>query len=410
MHTHLAKYSVCIAFDADDRDFQFVEKESKDYRRLYVFSQIVTDIEADELAFYLTKSPYCSSTLMPDHERVQDWEFAQLFEVQKIIQLKAVVLKDVLARIGVKKIDWFKTDSQGTDLRLFKSLGQQIQSNTLIAEFEPGIIDVYKGEDKLHHLISYMDQMPFWMSDIHVCGCRRIDQDILRRLTVVERTNLQTVRVSPGWAEVIYINTFHDENFSKRDYLLGCIFAMTQKQYGFARELSIKGYEKFNDKDFKEIKSCVVAQIESGSNTGMSDQREQTIPAAKENGFRFRKILQRVVGMAWSSKLSSVRNFQKTRARGVDLSVEQDHSLVNGPFLLRAECRGYTQAQYRFWGKKDDDFEILREWDSENILILSEKHKAYDDYGVHVRSGNEGEWQHQAWVMNKVWKSNKNPK
>jgi hypothetical protein len=407
----IAKYSVCIAFDADDRDIHFVEKETENYKKLYVFNRIVTDRDTDELDFYLTKSPHCSTTLMPDHDKIQDWEFAELFTVQKKIKLKAVVLRDVFAELGVKKIDWFKTDSQGTDLRLFKSLGEEIMSNTLIAEFEPGIIDVYKGEDKLHHLMSYMDQMPFWMSNIHVLGCRRINQDILQRPNVMEKKALQALRISPGWAEVVYINTFRNENFSKRDYLLGCIFAMIEKQYGFALELSMRGYEKFKDADFKEIKQYIVAQMKSDFDTKSSYQRQQAILATTDNRLYFLKILRRLVVLARFSTLFSVGNLQETRARGVDvdLTVEQDHSSVNSPFFLRAESRGYRRAQYRFWGKKGNDFEILREWDADNILILSEKHKDYHDYGVHIRSGEKGEWQDQAWVINEVWKSNDQP-
>ena len=37
-----AKYAVCIAFDADDRDFGYVESESSHFRKLYTFNNIVT--------------------------------------------------------------------------------------------------------------------------------------------------------------------------------------------------------------------------------------------------------------------------------------------------------------------------------------------------------------------------------
>ena len=63
--------------------------------------------------------------------------------------------------LKINKIDWFKTDSQGIDLRLFKSLNIEIQNKVIVAEFEPGIIDAYKNEDKLYRLVGYMSNQEF---------------------------------------------------------------------------------------------------------------------------------------------------------------------------------------------------------------------------------------------------------
>ncbi len=37
----IAKHSVCIAFDADDRNIDYVEKDSSGYRKLIMFNKIV---------------------------------------------------------------------------------------------------------------------------------------------------------------------------------------------------------------------------------------------------------------------------------------------------------------------------------------------------------------------------------
>ena len=39
----LAKYSICIAFDADERDFDYVNEESSYYRKMHVFNCIVSN-------------------------------------------------------------------------------------------------------------------------------------------------------------------------------------------------------------------------------------------------------------------------------------------------------------------------------------------------------------------------------
>lgn len=63
-----------------------------------------------------------------------------------------------------------------------------------------------------------------------------------------------SLKPAPGWAELTIINSFNDKiDFTKREYLLGCLFAMIENQYGFAYELSLKGFEKYDDPIFKRI-------------------------------------------------------------------------------------------------------------------------------------------------------------
>ncbi|MDH5645413.1 MAG: hypothetical protein OEZ01_05370, partial [Candidatus Heimdallarchaeota archaeon] len=146
----IASYSICVAFDADTRDFSVIESENKGWKKLFSLNRLVTDKTADKMEFYLTSSPHCSSSLPPNNEAIKQWAFSRLFDVEKIVQLPAIDLQSALSQIGIDYIDWYKTDSQGTDLRIYDSLHEIVKDNILTAEFEPGIIDAYLGEDKLH--------------------------------------------------------------------------------------------------------------------------------------------------------------------------------------------------------------------------------------------------------------------
>ncbi|MDD2733784.1 MAG: class I SAM-dependent methyltransferase [Desulfuromonadaceae bacterium] len=257
----IAQYAVCIAFDADDREMGYTVNETGGYRKLFVFSKLVTDNTNPEADFFLTKSPYCSSLLYPDHKNINNWNFGELFDVEKTVRMKTAYLPALLAEIGISKIDWFKTDSQGTDLRLFKSLGEDKTDNVLVAEFEPGIIDGYIGEDKLWHIISFMEKRPFWMSDIKICGTQRIS-----KRTVTEKFRdfggkippEMLFKTSPGWGEVTFFNTFDPRSTSLdvRDHLLGWIFAIIEEQFGFAMDIAIAGYDKFSDPFFQKLSNC----------------------------------------------------------------------------------------------------------------------------------------------------------
>src|ERR1017187_6902150 len=261
----IARYSVCIAFDADDREFGYVENAASGFLKLYVYNCIVSDKDSDKIDFYLTKSPYCSSTLEPDADALAEWSFADKFLIDKNIKLNNTTLSKVLKDLKITRIDWFKTDSQGIDLRLFKSLSNDIQDKVIVAEFEPGFIDAYKTEDKLYSIVGYMSSGNFWLSDFLTKGTERLTQDELSDIThnnLLKKLIQFSHRKSPGWAEMTYINSFKN-NAPLIDYLLGWVFSTIHKQYGFSLKLAEEGNRKFNDKIFDEMKLYSLRKIKN---------------------------------------------------------------------------------------------------------------------------------------------------
>lgn len=235
----LAPYSVCVAFDADARDFD-PGKTSVGYRQLHVFNCLVSDVDSGETDFFLTRSPYCSSSLPPDTDHLAAWSFWELFDVERIARLPSRSLSSVLAELGVDHVDWFKTDSQGIDLRLFRSLGTDLIERVLVADFEPGMIDAYVGEDKLAAVLACMDALPFWISDLAIQGSRRMSKELARLFA--DRINDLELRVSPGWAEISYLNTFGPPpTRTRRNLLLGWVLSTLKQQHGFALELVLQG-------------------------------------------------------------------------------------------------------------------------------------------------------------------------
>jgi hypothetical protein len=261
----IAKYSVCIAFDADNREFGYVENVASGFKKLYVYNCIVSDKSTDKIEFYLTKSPYCSSTLEPDLKALAEWSFADKFSIEKKVSLNNITLSKVLENLKIDRIDWFKTDSQGIDLRLFKSLSSDMQNNIIVAEFEPGFIDAYKNEDKLYDVVNYMSSRNFWMSDFITKGAERLTQSDLSDLTkynFLKKLVQFSHRKSPGWAEITYLNSFNN-NQTLRDYLLGWVFSVIHKQYGFSLKLAEEGISKFDSKIFEAMKRHSLRKIKN---------------------------------------------------------------------------------------------------------------------------------------------------
>jgi hypothetical protein len=260
----IAKYSVCLAFDADERDFQFIEKEQSSFRKLFVYNCIALDKDQNKAEFFLTSSPYCSSVLQPDLVSLKPYLFSHLFEVQKKVELNSIHIQKALDNAKLDYVDWFKSDSQGIDLRLFKSLDERIRNRVLVAEFEPGIIDAYIGEDKLYSVLKELIDEGFWLSDIKIKGVARLPKEFLDdefKSSTLKKLVKESLKKSPGWGEMTFINSFENAEFSRRQYLLGWLFSTLEKHHSFAFVLASRGYEKFNSELFSELKNYSRSQM-----------------------------------------------------------------------------------------------------------------------------------------------------
>jgi hypothetical protein len=260
----IAAYSICLAFDADERDFQFIEKEQSSFRKLFVYNCIALDKDQNKADFFLTRSPYCSSVLQPDLVSLKPYLFSHLFEVQKKVELNSIHIQKALDNANLDYVDWFKSDSQGIDLRLFKSLDERIRNRVLVAESEPGIIDAYIGEDKLYSVLKEIIADGFWLSDVKIKGVARLPKEFLDdefKSSTLKKIVKESLKKSPCWGEMTFINSFENAEFSRRQYLLGWLFSTLEKHHSFAFVLASRGYEKFYSELFSELKNYSRSQM-----------------------------------------------------------------------------------------------------------------------------------------------------
>jgi hypothetical protein len=255
----IAPFSIYISFDADTRDMAIVEQSKGIYKKSFVINRIVADQEGLK-KFYLTKDPHCSSTLEPDLESLSPYHIKSLFEIERIQVLPSVSLQSIFRKLDIYYVDWFKTDSQGTDLKIFKSMGEEYIKKVLVAELEPGILDAYKGEDKLHAIMGFFDaRKDFWCDECLVRGMARFSEGLYKRLGRFERRFFYCFQKPCAfWAEISYMNSMNGIHWTKRDYLLMIAFAILKKQYGFALEIAERGEEIFRDQIFDKLKESTL--------------------------------------------------------------------------------------------------------------------------------------------------------
>jgi FkbM family methyltransferase len=252
----IARHSICIGFDPDDRDFS-TTAGNRGFRECHVVRAIVTDRDAAEHTVYLTRSPYCSSTLRPRADVLAGYAHAPLFEVVGTATVPSTRLDTVLSTYGLDRVDWLKTDSQGLDRRVFESLTLEQRQRVLVAELEPGIIDGYEGEDKLSDVLEAFASPDFWCASLVAKGAVRGPADVLAKYLGPSLVSSlpATERTGAGWVEIEYINTFLSPALGNvRDLLLGWVFATLRGHHGFALELADRGATLYaDDNRFRQL-------------------------------------------------------------------------------------------------------------------------------------------------------------
>jgi hypothetical protein len=251
----IARHSIYVGFDPDLRDIQEI-REGRFYKSLIINEAVTSDKDKDEVLFYLTNSPYCSSTLKPDAESLANFIFSDLFIVEREERVPTTSLDSVMDRLSLPRLDWFKTDSQGTDLRLFNSLRDEVRAKVLAVDIEPGLLDAYIGEDLFVDAHRDLTQNGFWLSNLVVHGVVRVKETTRRHLAATKpgiNDSLieKTVKRTPGWVEARYLRTIEwlaQGDFDQRDYVLLWVFALLDKQLGFALDLAVE-YERIFGRD-----------------------------------------------------------------------------------------------------------------------------------------------------------------
>ncbi len=256
----IARHSVYIGFDPDRRELHDTPRGV--YARSIIVNQAVTtEPDQDEVHFYLTRCPYCSSTLPPDTEALANYLFSDLFRVERETSVPASSLNSVIHRLGFPGVDWFKTDSQGTDLRLFQSLEDGVRNRVLAVDIEPGLIDAYRGEDLFVDAHRELLHQGFWLSSLDVKGAIRMRPPTLATLfrdqpSLREADIAQSIRSSPCWCEARYLRTIESlqaRNAEEKDYALLWVFALLDGQSGFALDLAHEYHSTFHKTDISDI-------------------------------------------------------------------------------------------------------------------------------------------------------------
>lgn len=295
----IAQHSTYVGFDPDLREMR--RDTGLGYRSAIIVNKAVSpDPKAAEVTFYLTESPYCSSTLRPNSNALSKYSFWQLFQTVREARVPATTLDAVLSAESLAQIDWLKIDAQGTDLRLYLSINDKVRRKVLALDTEPGLLDAYHGEDLFVDVHARIRKEGFWLSHVNVMGVPRISAAVMKQLSIpavdgMPKGQATQLRTSPGWCEARYLRTTDsllEEGCSAREFVLSWIFAVLDRQYGHALEIATAARDAGLDKELAKHLWHEGVALMQGSVSPPSPV-QTTPPVWRRVGRAVRKILQR---------------------------------------------------------------------------------------------------------------------
>ncbi|MGB7158192.1 MAG: FkbM family methyltransferase [Tepidisphaeraceae bacterium] len=254
----LASHAVYVGFDPDAREIR--ETRAGDFARAVYVNKAVTgaapsrgdDGSSSDVHFYLTHSPYCSSTLKPNPQVTESFLSAGSFQIEGECTAHATTIAHALEALGLSHVDWLKIDTQGTDLSIFKSLPDAMRRRLLAVDLEPGLRGAYVGEELFSDVHRAMQQEGFWLSRLDVLGLPRMRKATLDQIGktcgLTDETITQSVRKTPGWVECRYLRTLEslaELGAARREYVLLWAFAFADQQWGYCLDVATEFARRF---------------------------------------------------------------------------------------------------------------------------------------------------------------------
>lgn len=255
----IARHAVGVGFEPDARETAALTGAQRQFRRWIFCSALASPVTPPDgkLPFHLTRSPQCSSMLPPDQAGLREWVFADQFEVLRTPAVPAASLTESLQRAGIDRVDWLKCDTQGMDLKLYQSLPAAWRQQILVAEFEPGFIDSYQGEDHVADVLVAMKAEPFWLAGLSPGLTPRGRSELMAagRPAAIRPWLRRLAPPAPAWAGLQFLRDVSrvPEITDRRGWLLAWVFAIVADQPGYALTVAEEGRRRWGDPLFVEM-------------------------------------------------------------------------------------------------------------------------------------------------------------
>ncbi|MEA2709248.1 MAG: hypothetical protein QOF78_1849 [Phycisphaerales bacterium] len=291
-------HSTYVGFDGDTREMH--HPQEAEYRHACFAHEVITSDGDAAVTFYLTRSPYCSSTLKPNPAITDNFLSADSFIIERTEKAKASTLNAVLDRLNLPHIDWMKIDTQGTDLRVYNSLRKGLRDKLLAIDIEPGLRGAYVNEDLFCDVHAGLMREGFWLSNLKVCGLVRMRKSTLdwladRDAAASPENVAKAVRQTPGWTECRYLRSLESlehTGATRREYVLLWVIALIDKQLGFCLDLALEHTRLFGEDELsKRLEAESIERIDQAVQAAKTPKKQVEITVFGRVKRKVRRVL-----------------------------------------------------------------------------------------------------------------------
>ena len=171
------KEDVVWIFEPSPRHIPYLQKKFKDYPNIHIIQKAVSDFNG-KAKFNIAKDTYSSSLLdLSDRAKLKN-----LLEFSETIEVDVINLNKFIIENNITKIDYYKSDAQGVDLKILKSLGDNIK---LIkkgkVEVNNKYVNIYENQDNyVDDTIEYLSKYGFSITNVDeiLASTKRYDYDL----------------------------------------------------------------------------------------------------------------------------------------------------------------------------------------------------------------------------------------
>jgi FkbM family methyltransferase len=258
-----------VSIDPDARDFQTTLRAGG-RRDIRINEAIIDSESATSVAVHMTKNPYCSSTLLPDFSRLNNFTYPDFFEIVETRHVPATSLKRIAAQHQITAIDWLKLDTQGTELRILRSLEDGLLENLVCCDIEISLYAHYFGADVFSQLHEFFDGLGFWITDLACQSRLRMRKSDLSQLTAAVSTQQQSklqesLKKCPTTLELRYLRSVpaNDSTHDIQRYLKLWVLSFFTANYTYCYCIVQTMRERLNCRELcQELESITLGRIE----------------------------------------------------------------------------------------------------------------------------------------------------
>jgi len=158
-----------------------------------------------ETKFFITRSPDCSSCLMPNFKILDRYPNSHHFQIDRIETTSTNKLEKLVHDGLVPAPTYLKIDAQGYEYNILKGAEHLLIDSVLCIELEAHLLELYLGQKTLSQIKSYLEDFDFILCDFRQQGSfggeiveancffikknNVLDQDQINHIHLWERAN-----------------------------------------------------------------------------------------------------------------------------------------------------------------------------------------------------------------------------